>query len=127
MGVKDAFFERGSMEVGNGRNNRFWEDTWLGNMPLCDQYPSLYRIVNHINVTVAQVMHATPLNIGFRRALSDNTWDRWVRLVVPLMRFHLSENDDVFHRNLTSSAQFLVKYMYLDLLNSHTGYFKKYI
>jgi hypothetical protein len=83
MGVKDDFFLRGSMRVENGQNTRFWEDTWLGNRPLCEQYPSLYRIVNRTNVSVAHVMNGTPLNIGFRRSLSNNRWDRWVHLVHP--------------------------------------------
>jgi hypothetical protein len=32
--MKDDFFKRGSFTVGNGEENRFWEDTWLGNTPL---------------------------------------------------------------------------------------------
>jgi hypothetical protein len=102
MGVKDDFFMRGSMEVGNGQNTRFWEDAWLGDRPLCEQYPSLYCIVNQTNVSVAQVWNATPINIGFRRALSGNRWDRWAHLVVRLMGVQLSDNDDVFHWNLTA-------------------------
>lgn len=72
MNVKDEFFKRGSLVVGNGQNTRFWEDTWLGDLPLKDQYPTLYNIVNHTNVTVAHVMGSAPLNIGCRRALSGN-------------------------------------------------------
>jgi hypothetical protein len=30
MGVKDEFFSRGFLKVGNGQSTRFWEDTWLG-------------------------------------------------------------------------------------------------
>lgn len=45
MRVKTAFFNRGSFIVGNGMSTRFWEDTWLGDRPLAQQYPSLYNIV----------------------------------------------------------------------------------
>ena len=55
MKVKDDFFQRGSMEVGNGLNTRFWEDSWLKDEPLSVQYPSLYGIVNHPNVSVDHV------------------------------------------------------------------------
>ena len=96
MKVKDLFFQRGSMIVGNGQNTRFWKDTWLGDKPLCDQYPSLYRIVNHDNVIVAHVFADSPLNIGFRRNLSGNKWDRWVHLVLRLMRVQLSDGEDSF-------------------------------
>jgi hypothetical protein len=50
-----------------------------------DQYLTLYNFVNHLNVTVANVMGSTPLNIGFRRVLSGRKWDRWVHLVTRLM------------------------------------------
>ena len=70
-------------------------------------------------------MAATPLNIGFRRALSANRWDRWVHLVTRLMGVQLSENNDVFRWNLTKSGQFMVKSMYLDLLDGPIGDFKK--
>jgi hypothetical protein len=32
--------------------------------PVCEQYPSLYRVVNRYDVSVAHVMGVTPLNIG---------------------------------------------------------------
>jgi hypothetical protein len=34
--VKNDFFSRGSFKVENGTSVRFWEDIWLGNMPLAD-------------------------------------------------------------------------------------------
>jgi hypothetical protein len=39
MRVKEDFFSRGTFKVGNGENTRFWEDTWLGDKPLAQQYP----------------------------------------------------------------------------------------
>jgi hypothetical protein len=65
MKVKDEFFKCGSFIVNNGMSTRFWEDTWLGNKPLADQYPSLYSIVRNKNVTVATTLVTMPLNIGF--------------------------------------------------------------
>jgi hypothetical protein len=70
MKVKDDFFKQGSFVVNNGMSTRFWEDTWLGNRLLTDQYPSLYNIVRNKNVTVATTLATTPLNIGFRRSLT---------------------------------------------------------
>jgi hypothetical protein len=52
MRVKEAFFSRGSFALGNGKSVRFWEDTWLGDSPLANQYPSLFNIVQRKNVTV---------------------------------------------------------------------------
>jgi hypothetical protein len=33
MRVKEDFFNRGSFNVGNGEETRFWEDTWLRKAP----------------------------------------------------------------------------------------------
>jgi hypothetical protein len=63
---KDEFFKHGSFIVGDGQTTRFWEDAWLGKEPLATQYPSLYAIVQHKNITIAEVMNQTTLNIGFR-------------------------------------------------------------
>jgi hypothetical protein len=63
MRVKKDFFERGSFFVGNGQSTRFWEDTWLGEMPLADQYSLLYTIMRQRNALVAEVLANSPLNI----------------------------------------------------------------
>ena len=52
MAVKDEFFGRGRFAIGNGLSTRFWEDVWLGDTPLSEQYPSLYNIVRKKNVLV---------------------------------------------------------------------------
>jgi hypothetical protein len=44
MGVKDDFFQRGSFVIGDGLGTRFWEDIWLGNTSLANQYPTLYNL-----------------------------------------------------------------------------------
>jgi hypothetical protein len=127
MNVKNDFFARGSFELGNGMNTRSWEDIWLGEKPIAEQYPSLYNIVNRKNDTVAHVLSNTPLNIGFQRALTGNNWDRWLHLVQRLMQVHLSTQEDVFKRKVTTNGLFMVKLMYLDLINGHTRFLHKYI
>jgi hypothetical protein len=79
MNFKEDFFTRGSFVIGNGRNTRLWGYIWLGDRSLADEYPTLYNIVYHKQVTVA--MDSTALNIGFRRTLSGNKWDKWIHLL----------------------------------------------
>ena len=43
MRVKDDFFSKGAFKVGSGTNTRFWEDRWLGDTPVSQQYPTLYH------------------------------------------------------------------------------------
>jgi hypothetical protein len=80
MKLKDNFFERGSFTIGNGERTRFWEDTWMGNLSLAQQYPSLYTIAQRKQVSVASVLSQTPLSIGFRLPLSGNRANRWIHL-----------------------------------------------
>jgi hypothetical protein len=75
MKVKDDFFQRGSFVVRDDMKTRFWEDTWLGDTPLADQYPSLYNIVRTKHVLVADVRSNVALNIRFNRTLTRNRWN----------------------------------------------------
>jgi hypothetical protein len=74
-GVKEDFFFRGFFKIGNGQRTQFWEDVWLGELPLAQQYPSLYNLVRRKNILVAEVLTGNPLNIEFRRTLLGNNWD----------------------------------------------------
>ena len=123
MVVKTKFFTRGSFIVSNGRQTRFWEDTWFGNKPLAVQYPSLFNIVRHKNVLVAHVLSNKPLNIKYWRTLNDNKWLSWLRLVERLMHVTLSNVDDRFKWNLTTNGVFTVRSMYLDLMHGHTLFY----
>jgi hypothetical protein len=127
MKVKEEFFARGKFKVGNGANTRFWEDTWLGDKPLSMQYPSLYGIVQRKQVTVATVLGHNSLNIAFRRNLTGDKWTQWLNLVSRLMEVQLSSDQDFFRWNLTASGEFSVKSMYLDFMNGHTIFLKRYI
>jgi hypothetical protein len=127
MGVKSEFFARGYFKIGNGAQTRFWEDVWLGETSLANQYPSLYNIVHYKNVSVAHVLAHTPLNIGFRRVLSGNTWAVWLQLCEKLMSVQLTQETDRFVWKLTTTGLFTVKSMYKDLMNDHTPYLRKYL
>jgi hypothetical protein len=127
MKVKEDFFDRGSFKVSNGKSTHFWEDTWLGDKPLAQQYPSLFSIVKRKQVMVASMLGHNPLNIAFHRSLTGNKWDRWLHLVNRLMAVTLSSEQDKFVWSLTTSGAFTVKSMYLDYMNGHTKYFKKFI
>lgn len=105
MRVKKDLFERGSFVVGNGQSTRFWEDKWLGETPLADQYASLHTIVQRRNDLVTDVLANNPLNIEFRR---EPTWTAWLHLVQRLMFVNLNTEEDNFVRKLTTSGVFSV-------------------
>jgi len=53
MGVKDQFLNLGRFKLVSGNQIRFWEDNWLGNQKLKDQFPNLFNIVRRKHATVA--------------------------------------------------------------------------
>ena len=90
MKVKQDFFSRGKFKVGDGTTVRFWEDVWLGDMTLAQQYPSLYNIVQHKNVLVSTVFAQTPINITFRRGLNDHKYNEWLNLCQKIINVNLT-------------------------------------
>jgi hypothetical protein len=88
--------------VGNGENTQFWEDTWLGNCQV-------------------------PLNIGFRHTLTGSRGSIWIHSLQRLMNANLSTQQDVFVWKLPSSGKFTIKSLYLDYMNDHTKFSRKYI
>ena len=56
MATKKSFFRYGTFDIKDGTEIRFWEDKWLGNTTLREQYPTLYNIVRHKSDTLASVM-----------------------------------------------------------------------
>jgi hypothetical protein len=53
MAKKKDFFRHGSFSIRDGKQIRFWEDKWLGNATLREQYPALYSIVRYKGDTLA--------------------------------------------------------------------------
>jgi hypothetical protein len=127
MRAKQDFFSKRYFKVGNGGTVRFWEYIWLGELPLAQQYPSLYNIVHHRNVLVSIVLADTPLIISFRRGKTNHKYLEWLHLCQRLISVELSDEPDRFIWKLTDSGLFTVKSMYLDLMNDHIRYLRKYL
>jgi hypothetical protein len=70
MATKKFFFGLGYFSIKDGSEIRFWEDKWLGNATLREQYLALYSIVRHKGDTIAKVMETSPPTMAFRRELS---------------------------------------------------------
>ncbi|WVZ67811.1 LOW QUALITY PROTEIN: hypothetical protein U9M48_016841 [Paspalum notatum var. saurae] len=114
MKVKPIFLDGESI---NESQVRFWEDNWLKNIPLSEQYPVLYNIVHRKHDTVATVMSTSPLNISFRRALVGNKLQAWHDLVGKITNIILNDQPDQFRWLLTKNGLFTVHSMYKQLIN----------
>jgi hypothetical protein len=57
------------------------QDVWIGNDSLVVKYPSLYHIARKKKqILVVSVLKTTPLNISFRRALTEERLRLWLEL-----------------------------------------------
>ena len=63
MKVKQTFLNYGSFQLNDGNQRGFWDDKWLGNRTLREQYPALFNIVRKKHATVASVFDRVPLNL----------------------------------------------------------------
>jgi hypothetical protein len=70
---------------GRCHNKCLWEDAWLGDSLLANQYLSLYNIFRAKDVTLADVLSRSPLDIRFTRALRGDKLDSWVSMFQKLM------------------------------------------
>ena len=117
---KTRFFNSELFIIKDVSQIRFWEDTWLGNSPLRDQYPQLYNIVRKKQDTVADELSTHILNLSWRRDLIGIKLVIWNNLVSRLSTIDLTQKRDGFKWNLDQTSVFLVKSHYLGLINQNT-------
>jgi len=98
---------------------RFWEDIWLGNTPLREQYPQIYNIARGNQDTVEAVLSASPPNVSWWRDHFGNKLVMWNNLASRLATIALTQEDDEFTWNLNSIGVFSVKSHYQGLINQN--------
>ena len=69
MATKKYFFRYGTFSIKDGSEIRFWEDKWLGNASLRDEYQALCNIVHHKGDTISKVLESFPSNVALIRDL----------------------------------------------------------
>jgi hypothetical protein len=119
MKIKDRFLSFGTFHLNNGENTRFWEDKWIGNRALKEQYPTLYRITRHMHKSVASVFSMIPLNISFRRSLLGDNLASWHNLVARISHDTLNTRSNVFRWGLNQNGIFTVRTMYNALITGN--------
>ena len=109
-----------SIEVGNGRKVRFWEDVWCGEASLCSSFLSLYEVASSKGAKVAELWEVTWTGGGwnFRFERHFNDWEleeaqRFLRTVSTKSLSPLSNGR--LKWNGVKIGMFLVKFSY-DLL-----------
>jgi hypothetical protein len=111
-GYEEIFFGHGSFFIRDGSEILFWEDKWLGNASLREQYPTLYAIVRHNNDTLVHVLGSNPPNMTSRRTLFDPRLINWEALLQRLANIQLTTRKDILWWNLYENGKFSVASMY---------------
>ena len=101
MKVKDRLLDLSVFNIHNGSQTRFWENKWLGNFTIKEQYPPLYNITRKKHISVANAFNSTSLNISFRRALVGEKLLKWNELVAKIIFVQLDDQHDSVKRSLT--------------------------
>jgi hypothetical protein len=117
MATKQKFFSFGQFSIKDGSQIRFWEDSWLGNAPLREQYPALYNIVCYKSDTIKKVMATSPPDVTFMRDLIGQRLVAWNALLQHLATVQLSSGPDEFRWNLLKNGEFSVDSMYNALIH----------
>jgi hypothetical protein len=112
MKVKRDLFQYGTFILKNRSQISFWEDKWLGNRTLRDQYSPVK------NRTLANILGTNPPNISWCRDLIGDNLMAWNILHSRITNIELSQEDDEFHRNPHHDGVFSVKLHYLDLIHN---------
>ena len=116
MATKKFFFPHGYFTIKDGSEISFWEDKWLGQAMLGEQYHALYNIVRHKGDTLAKVMVTSPLNVSFRRSLFGPRQASRNALLMRLDSIQLTWRSDKFQRNLNKNGKLSVDYVYKVLI-----------
>ena len=120
MATKKKFFPYGSFSIRDGSEISFWEDKWLDNAPLREQFPALYNIVRHKSDTLAKVLETFPPNVSFRRSLYGPRQASWNALLQRLATVQLTQGPNEFRWNIGISGNFSVDSMYKALIQPST-------
>lgn len=69
--VRDLYVQGRSFIIGNGKSILFWKDRWLGDQPLMNTFPDLFKMTKQPSITLAEAK-CDPANISFSRWLVDD-------------------------------------------------------
>jgi mannosylglycoprotein endo-beta-mannosidase len=113
--VKEFF--RAGTRFFPGKNSKisFWKDLWIGEVPLCARFPTLFAKSSDIDLTMAQAYSEEGWRILFRRALDQGDLQAWSELSALVEDIELEDVPTTISWSLNPSGQFSTKSLYLSL------------
>jgi hypothetical protein len=113
--VKDFFREGVKFAPGKNSSISFWRDLWIGDVPLCVRFPTLFAKSSDSDLTMAQAYSEDGWRIFFRRALDQGDSLAWAEMSELLEDIELDDVPTSISWNLTPSGQYTSKSLYLSL------------
>ncbi|GJS40008.1 RNA-directed DNA polymerase, eukaryota, partial [Tanacetum coccineum] len=104
------FFSHCKKKVGNGRNSRFWLDTWLLDKPFRVRFPRLFILEMDKTKSVAAKWDDPSFCSSFRRPVRDGIEkEQWLEMLSMLDTVMLSSSIDRWVCDLNGEGDFRVK------------------
>lgn len=92
----------------------FWEDIWLGDIPLRLKYPTLYEYCGNKKATVTDFHVGSDWVISFTRSFNESNLESWECLLAELQQITLDDTggSDRVSWGLEKSASFTTRSLY---------------
>ncbi|GKB58295.1 RNA-directed DNA polymerase, eukaryota [Tanacetum coccineum] len=104
------FISHCKKSVGNGRNTRFWLDTWILDKPFSIRFPRIFALETDKLASVAVKWEAPSFGHSFRRQARDGVErEQWLDLLSMLDTVTLSSSIDRWVCDLNGEGEFRVK------------------
>lgn len=86
----EVFIRYIKLKVGRGERVRFWKDSWIGDRPLADRFPQLYRVANSRCKNISEVRSREYSNrvgafsgdLNFKRNLNEKGSQQVTELIL---------------------------------------------
>nr|GFA57580.1 RNA-directed DNA polymerase, eukaryota, reverse transcriptase zinc-binding domain protein [Tanacetum cinerariifolium] len=89
------FLSHCKIQVGDGHNTRFWLDSWISNIPLCERFPCIFALESIQDSSVPAKWEANSFDASFRRQIRDGVErHQWLELLSLLNLFALTPSTD---------------------------------
>lgn len=117
--VKHLFKLGALHRVRDGQKTSVWHDTWLGNLPLKFQYPSLYDFCENKQAMVGDYLNVEVWNIDLNRCLTVDDIESWDHLMLDLYSALPAKEagGDIVTWGLETSGMFTARSLYRFLTN----------
>ena len=115
--LKNKFLWGASFVIKNGKKIKFWEDIWLGEVPIKVLHPDFYLMCSQPQARVIDYWDGSDWSIAFRRSLSISEKQDLDDLILLLNQIDLVDGNDNVLWDLEKSKVFSTKSLYSFITN----------